>query len=176
MKKIVLTLLIIFWTNVSFAQVVDLTCKFKGGDSSKFYVGLDYKNSKWLKEGGGGTYMWHGKDVDIILTVKRMKKNVMNLTHGIWLLSRITGEGELAGYVLTEEDLKNVTDQQLINIKKNKIGDLNNKSLEPARNNLRARTFIEYIMNKPNKKVAGVEVPPIKTKFECEKLEKKYKF
>ena len=179
MKKFILTILIVFWASTAFTQVVDLTCKFQnssGGESSEFYVGLDYKNSKWLREGGSGAYMWHGKDVDVILTVRRMKKNEMNLTHSLWVLSRITGDGEMAGYELTEEDSKLIADQQIINIKKNKIGDLNNKSLDPARNKLRAKTFVEYIMNKPNKKVAGVEVPPIKTKFKCEKLEKKYKF
>ena len=48
------------------------------------------------------------------------------------------------------------------------IGDLNNKSLEPARNKLRAHTFVEYLSKRPGE--------PITTQFECDKIETKYKF
>tara|TARA_B100000575_G_C23108690_1_gene640163 strand:- start:1230 stop:1754 length:525 start_codon:yes stop_codon:yes gene_type:complete len=169
-KNIFSTLLIVFWTNISFAEVVGLTCKL--GDK-KFYAGLDFTNSKWVNEDGRSTYMSYTEDV--IATVKRTKGDI-DLTHSLWIISRITGVGEIKGYKLTEEDLKVVTDRQLNNIVKNKIGDLSKRSLDPARNKLRAHTFVEYLLKRPNKKVGEHEVSPIKTEFECEKAETKYKF
>ena len=139
MNKVILTLLVIFWTNISFAEVVGLTCKL--GDK-KFYAGLDFTNNKWVNENGSGTYMSYTEDV--ITTVKRTKGD-MNSTHSLWYLSRITGVGVIKGYKLTEKDLKSISDQQVIQIKRSMIGDLNNKSLEPARNKLRAHTFVEYL-------------------------------
>ena len=70
MNKVILTLLVIFWTNISFAEVVDLTCKL--GDK-KFYAGLDFTNNKWVNENGSGTYMSYTEDV--ITTVKRTKSD-----------------------------------------------------------------------------------------------------
>ena len=162
MNKVILTLLVIFWTNISFAEVVDLTCKL--GDK-KFYAGLDFTNNKWVNENGSGTYMSYTEDV--ITTVKRTKSD-MNSTHSLWYLSRITGVGVIKGYKLTEKDLKSISDQQVIQIKRSMIGDLNNKSLDPARNKLRADTFVEYLSKRPGE--------PITTQFECEKAETKYKF
>ena len=162
MKKFSLALLIILWTNVAYAEVVDLTCKIR---DDKFYVGLDFKNSKWLFENGRSTYMYSTKEK--IYTVTR-SKDESDFTHKLWFLSRITGVGEIKGYRLTDEDLKLVADNQLINIKRNMIGDMNNKSLDPARNKLRAKVFAEYLENKSG--------DPINIKFECEKSETKYKF
>ena len=162
MKKFSLALLIIFWTNIAFAEVVDLTCKL--GDK-KFYAGLDFTNYKWVNENGSGTYMSYTEDV--IKTVKRTKGD-MNSTHSLWYISRITGVGVIKGYKLTEKDLKLISDQQVIQIKRSMIGDLNNKSLDPARNKLRADTFVEYLSKRPGE--------PITTQFECEKTETKYKF
>ena len=162
MNKVILTLLVIFWTNISFAEVVDLTCKL--GDK-KFYAGLDFTNNKWVNENGSGTYMSYTEDV--ITTVKRTKSD-MDSTHSLWYLSRITGVGVIKGYKLTEKDLTSISDQQVIQIKRSMIGDLNNKSLEPARNKLRAHTFVEYLSKRPGE--------PITIQFECDKLETKYKF
>ncbi len=169
MKKVILILLIIFWNNISFAEVVDLNCKL--GDR-KFYAGLDFENSKWLNEDGTSTYMTYNDDV--IGTVKRQSK--MDITHTLWILSRKTGVGEIAGYVLTEEELDLISNKQIEDIILKEIGDLENKGLDSARNKSFAQTIVEYLLNRPNKKVAGYEVPPITTEFECEKSEKKYKF
>ena len=163
MKKSILTLLIIFWTKISFAEVVDLTCKIR---DDKFYVGLDFKNSKWLFENGRSTYMYSTKEK--INTVTRRTKAESDFTHKLWYLSRITGVGVIKVYKLTEKDLKSISDQQVIQIKRSMIGDLNNKSLEPARNKLRAHTFVEYLSKRPGE--------PITIQFECDKLETKYKF
>lgn len=170
MRKFILTLLTVLWTNNAFAEVVDLTCKL--GDR-KFYAGLDFTNSKWLNENGSGTYMTYTKDV--IGTVKR-QRGEMDITHTLWLLSRKTGVGEIKGYVLTEEELDLIDQKQLDDIFKKGIGDLSNKSLAPARNKSSATTFVDYLVNRPNKKVGEYEVPPITTEFECEKSETKYKF
>ena len=169
MKKFVLISLFVFWTHASFAEVVDLNCKL--GDR-KFYAGLDFENSKWLNEDGSSTYMTYNEDV--IGTVKPQSK--MDITHTLWILSRKTGVGEIAGYILTEEELDLISDKQLEDILLKEIGDLENKSLDSARNKSFAQTIVEYLLNRPNKKVAGYEVPPITTEFECEKSEKKYKF
>ena len=162
MKKFSLALLIIFWTNISFAEVVDLSCVFK---DRKFYVGLDFKNSKWLKENGSGTYMYATKE--IIHTVKRNRGD-SDITHYLWSLSRITGVGEIKGYKLTEEEINLVDQKQLDDIFKKGIGDLNKKSLTPARNNSFAKTFTEFLLNRSSISLSS--------EFECEKAEKKYKF
>ena len=170
MKRFIIILQIIFWTNIAIAEVVDLTCKL--GDR-KFYSGLDFKNSKWLNENGSSTYMAYTKDV--IGTVKR-QKGEMDITHTLWILSRKTGVGEIKGYVLTEDELKLISDKQLEDILFKKIGDLENKGLDSARNKSFAQTFVDYLLNRPNKKVGEYEVTPITTEFECEKSETKYKF
>ena len=163
MKKLLsIIICVLFLSGASFAEVVDLTCKL--GDK-KFYAGLDFTNNKWVNENGSGTYMSYTEDV--ITTVKRTKGD-MNSTHSLWYISRITGVGVIKGYKLTEKDLKLVADQQVIQIKRSMIGDLNNKSLDPARNKLRAHTFVEYLLKRPGE--------PITTQFECEKSKTKYKF
>ncbi len=162
MKKFGLVLLIIFLSNAAFAEVVDLACTFK---DRKFYAGLDFKNSKWLNEGGSGTYMYATKE--IIYTVKR-NRNETDITHFLWSLSRITGVGKIKGYKLTEEELDLIDQKQLDDIFKKGIGDLNKKSLVPARNESAAKTFTEYLLNRSG--------DPLTTQFECEKAETKYKF
>ena len=163
MKKLLsIIICVLFLSGTSFSEVLDLTCKL--GDR-KFYVGLDFKNSKWLNENGSGTYMTYTKDV--IGTVKR-QTGKMDVTHTLWLLSRKTGVGELKGYILTEEELQLIDQKQLDDIFKKGIGDLSNKSLAPARNKSFATTFVDYLVNS--------EKPHITSEFECEKSDTKYTF
>ena len=170
MKKLLsIFIFILFGVNVSYAETVNLNCKYLSGNISKFYVGLDFKNSKFINQHG---VMWDIVYNDNIVQTAFFGEGGTH-SHYLMTISRLSGSGSIKAFKLSEEELDKLSQKNLDEIFLNGIGNLEDKSLDVEREKVITLNLIDYL-NKYKKTMYGHDIDPITSEFECEKSEKKF--
>jgi len=153
----------------AYAEKVNLNCKYLSGNISKFYVGLDFKNSKFINQHG---VMWDIVYNDNIVQTAFFGDGGTH-SHYLMTISRLSGSGSVKAFKLSEEELDKLSKKNIDDILLKGVGNLKDKSLEVEREKVITLNLIDYL-NNYKKTMYGHDIPPINTEFECEKSEKKF--
>ncbi len=171
MKKLISIIILgLIWFNSSYAETVNLNCKYLSGNLAKFYVGLDFEKSLFINKYGVDWDMVYNDNV-IQSAMEAVKGG--KYTHFLMTISRLSGSGSAKGFKLTEAELDKLAQKNLDEIFLNGIGNLEDKSLDAKRNKIITLNLIDYL-NSYKKTMYGHDIPPSNTEFECEKSEKKF--
>ena len=170
MKKILSIIILgLSWFNSSYAETVNLNCKYLSGNISKFYVGLDFKNSKFINQHG---VMWDIVYNDNIVQTAFFGEGGTH-SHYLMTISRLSGSGSIKAFKISEEELDKLSQKNIEDILLKGVDNLKDKSLEVEREKVITLNLIDYL-NNYKKTMYGHDIGPINSEFECEKSEKKF--
>ena len=108
-KYLSIIILGLFWFNSSYAETVNLNCKYLSGNISKFYVGLDFKNSKFINQHG---VMWDIIYNDNIVQTAFFGEGGTH-SHYLMTISRLSGSGSIKAFKLSEEELDKLSQKNI---------------------------------------------------------------
>ena len=162
MKILFLSIIFTLVINVSVyaKEVITLDCEAKEIDML-FELNLDYKKSliKVSKQNQPHHMIFDDQ------VIKTSTPGSTNITHYLWELSRLTGRGFISAYKISEEELEKVKQSYIAEILLSKVGDLENESLNPKRNEIIIKYLVPFLES---------QKPEHTTKFECKKTEVKF--
>ncbi len=168
MKKFFLQIIfVLFIASASKAEVVKLNCVFADYKNQEMNIALDFENSLIFDRFGQKRHMEFDDNTITYSSPNKSRIDKSLFTHFLYRLSRLSGNGTLKGYKISDEQFEALKVLIVDEIIMKEVGNLEDKSLDWAREVIYTEKINEYLIN--TGKQVGSDLL-----FNCKKAEQKF--